>query len=65
MWLGFAASAVADQRFEFKPFEIPEGGRIVVPVVEGDALSGIAAMIDKRTTGALTVAAREARPARR
>ena len=60
LWLGFAASAAADQRFEFAPFEIPGGGRIVVPVAEGDALRGIAAMIDKRTTGALTVAAREA-----
>ena len=60
LWLGFAASAAADQRFEVAPFEIPGGGRIVVPVAEGDALRGIAAMIDKRTTGALTVAAREA-----
>lgn len=60
MWLGFAASAMADQGFEFEPFEIPGGGRIVVPVAEGDALFGIAAMIDKRTRGALTVAAKEA-----
>jgi leucyl aminopeptidase len=59
-WLGLAASAVADQRFEFASFEIPDDGRIVVPVAEGDALSGTAAMIDRLTNGALTVAATEA-----
>lgn len=59
-WLVLATSAVADQRFEFAPFEIPEGGRIVVPVVEGEALSDIAAIIDRQSNGALTVAATEA-----
>lgn len=59
-FLGLAASAGADQRFEFAAFEIPERGRIVVPVVEGDALSGIAATIDRQANGALTVAATEA-----
>ncbi len=59
-FLGFAASAGADQRFEFASFEIPPSGRIVVPVVEGDSLSGVAATIDRRTNGALTVAATEA-----
>ena len=58
--LGLATSATADQRFEFSPFQIPQGGRIVVPVVEGDALSGIAAQIDQQTNGALTIAATEA-----
>jgi leucyl aminopeptidase len=52
--------AVADQRFEFAPFEIPENGRIVVPVVEGESLSGVAATIDRQTNGALTIAANEA-----
>ena len=60
MWAGLATPAVADQRFEFAPFEIPTSGRIVVPVVEGEALTGIAATIDQRSNGALTVAAREA-----
>lgn len=60
VWLVLAASAVADQRFEFAPFEIPADGRIVVPVVEGEALNGIAATIDQRTNGALTVATVEA-----
>jgi len=58
-WLGLSASALADQSFEFTPFEIPQDGRIVVPVAEGDALTGLAATIDKRTNGALTVAAVE------
>ncbi len=57
---GFATAATADQRFEFSPFQVPEGGRIVVPVVEGDALSGIAAQIDQQTNGALSSAATEA-----
>jgi leucyl aminopeptidase len=56
----FAASAAADQRFEFSSFEIPSNGRIVVPVAEGESLSGIAATIDKQTNGALTLAASEA-----
>jgi leucyl aminopeptidase len=59
-WLTLAASAFAEQRFEFAPFEIPGDGRIVVPVVEGESLSGIAATIDQRTNGALTAAATEA-----
>ena len=58
--LGLASAAAADQRFEFSPFDIPNEGRIVVPVVEGEALSGIAATIDRQTNGALTLAATEA-----
>jgi leucyl aminopeptidase len=57
---GLANAATADQRFEFSAFVIPEGGRIVVPVVEGDALSGIALQIDQQTNGALSAAAKEA-----
>ena len=53
-------TALADQRFEFAPFEIPERGRIVVPISEGNAFSGIASNIDQRTNGALTRAAAEA-----
>ncbi|RZV34139.1 MAG: leucyl aminopeptidase [Chromatiales bacterium] len=60
LWLGFVAPAAADQRFEFAAFAIPEDGRIVVPAIEGDALNGITAVIDERTAGALSVAAREA-----
>jgi len=59
-WFGLVASAHGEQRFEFASFEIPGDGRIVVPVAEGESLSGIAATIDQRTNGALTVAATEA-----
>ena len=58
--LGLAAAANADQRFEFAPFEIPTSGRIVVPVAEGESLTGLAATIDEQTSGALSVAAKEA-----
>jgi len=58
--LGLAASALADQPFEFAQFGIPDSGRIVVPVAEGETLGGIAARIDGRTNGALAVAAEEA-----
>lgn len=58
-WIGFAASAVAEQNFEFASFEIPEDGRIVIPVVESESLTGIAATIDEITNGALKAAATE------
>ena len=58
--LGLAVPAAAEQRFEFEPFEIPESGRIVIPVFEGESLTGVAATIDRKTDGALTVAATEA-----
>lgn len=59
-WFGLATVAAADQRFEFAAFEIPPDGRIVVPVAQGDSLSGVAATIDRQVNGALVVAAREA-----
>lgn len=58
--LCLAVSSAADQRFEFSSFEIPAKGRIVVPVAEGETLSGNAAIIDQRTGGALSMAAKEA-----
>ena len=58
--LAMSASATAEQRFQFKAFEIPTDGRIVIPVVEGDGLTGVAATIDARTSGALTAASTEA-----
>jgi leucyl aminopeptidase len=60
IWFGLASTAVAQQNFEFAPLVIPENGRIVLPVVEGDAFSGIAKTIDEKTGGALTIAAEEA-----
>lgn len=61
LWLGVAASAAADQAFEFEPFGIPENGRIVLPVAGGESLSGVAKTIDEQTNGAVAVAAREAK----
>ena len=58
--LGLATSATADQRFEFSAFELPADGRIVIPVTEGQALTGIAAVIDEKTGGALGIAVSEA-----
>lgn len=58
--LGVTASASAEQQFEFSSFEIPGDGRIVVPVALGESLAGLAASVDGKTNGALTVAAREA-----
>ncbi|NND82081.1 MAG: leucyl aminopeptidase [Gammaproteobacteria bacterium] len=60
VWLGLAGSVLAEQRFEFGAYAIPADGRLVVPVAEGDALSGVAATIDERTNGALTLAAADA-----
>ena len=57
---GLVASVAADQRFEFAGFSIPESGRIVVPVAESEILTGIAKVINERTNGAVTVAAKEA-----
>lgn len=58
--LCFANLALAEQDFEFAAFEIPPNGRVVVPVAEGEALSGVAARMDQQLDGALTVAANEA-----
>ena len=58
--LCLTATAMAEQRFEFGSFEIPGDGRIALPVAEGESLSGIAAAIDQRTNGALSVASEEA-----
>ena len=58
--LSFASLTFADQSFDFSAFEMPANGRIVVPVTEGENLSGFAAQIDQRLSGALAVAATEA-----
>ena len=59
-FLGFAAAAAADQSFEFKEFEVPASGRIVIPVTEGESLTGLAVTIDETLGGALSVAVEEA-----
>ena len=59
-FLAIGVYAQAQQQFEFAPFEIPADGRLVIPVEEGESLSGLAATVDERTNGALSVAAAEA-----
>ncbi len=53
------ATAQAEQQFEFAAFAIPDSGRLVIPVQEGESLSGVAATLDQRTDGALSIAAQE------
>ena len=52
--------AQADQTFEFASYGVPDDGRIVVPVTEGEQLSGAAAAVDRQTNGALSSAVAEA-----
>jgi len=58
--LGFLSYAQADQQFEFEAFTIPEGGRIVLPVVESESLSDAVSQVDKLTGGAISRAIAEA-----
>ncbi len=58
--LMLATPAMAQRPIDFSPFEWPAGGSIVVPVAEGDALSGLAAELDQRTDGAVSMAVTEA-----
>ncbi len=55
-----AFPAMAQRDIDFDALVLPDGGSIVVPVVEGERLSGIAADVDTRTGGALSVAVAEA-----
>lgn len=55
-----AAPAAAERSIDFAPLALPQGGNVVVPVVEGERLSGFAARLDERTGGALAMAATEA-----
>jgi leucyl aminopeptidase len=55
------APAMAQRPIEFSPFEWPENGSIVVPVTEGETLTGLAAELDSRTGGAIAMAVAEAR----
>jgi leucyl aminopeptidase len=58
--LGLVASVLADQKLEFNAYSIPDNGRIIVPVAQGDTFTGVAAIVDQKTNGALTVAAKDA-----
>jgi leucyl aminopeptidase len=55
-----AVPAMAQRPIEFHAFEFPESGSIVVPVAEGDSLTGLAATLDANTEGAISMATREA-----
>jgi len=55
-----SAPAAAQRTIDFEPLMLPETGSVVVPVAEGQALSGLAARLDERTDGALAAAATEA-----
>ena len=58
--LGHANYSVAGPQVEFDAFQIPETGRIVVPVMAGESLAGVAGVLDEATGGALSAAATEA-----
>ncbi|MEL7184875.1 MAG: leucyl aminopeptidase [Pseudomonadota bacterium] len=53
------STASAETQVEFLPFSIPDSGRIVIAATEGDSLSGVAAELNNRLDGALSVAATE------
>ncbi|MEJ2257348.1 MAG: M17 family peptidase N-terminal domain-containing protein, partial [Woeseiaceae bacterium] len=55
-----ALPAAAQRPIEFMPFEWPESGSIVIPVAQGEALTGLAAELDERTDGAIAMAVAEA-----
>lgn len=54
------APAFAQRNIDFMPFELPADGNVVVPVAEGDSLTGLAAKLDAKTGGALAMATAEA-----
>ncbi len=60
VFFGFVAATNAEQRFEFEAFSVPESGRIVVPVFEGESLSGLAEQVNKLTNSAIKNAMTEA-----
>ena len=56
-----SGSALAQRSIDFAPFEIPADGNIVVPVAQGESLTGLAAELDAQTDGALSLATTEAK----
>jgi leucyl aminopeptidase len=53
-------NASAQREFEFSAFAIPQNGSIVIPVIEGEGLTGVTSRVDSMTDGALSVAMEEA-----
>ncbi len=56
-----STTALAQRSIDFMPFEMPSDGNIVIPVAEGESLTGLAAELDAQTGGALSLAATEAK----
>ena len=56
-----STSALAQRAIDFSPLEVPSGGNIVVPVAQGETLTGLAADLDELTGGALSMAVVEAK----
>lgn len=52
--------AMAQRSIDFAPLEWPGEGSIVIPVAEGESLTGLAAELDARTDGAVSIAVAEA-----
>jgi leucyl aminopeptidase len=55
-----AIPAMAQRPIDFMPLEWPANGSIVIPVAQGEQLTGLAATLDAKTDGALSIAATEA-----
>ncbi len=56
----FALPAMAQRHIDFMAFGWPEDGSLVIPVAAGETLTGLAATLDERTGGAISVAVAEA-----
>ena len=52
--------ALAQRSIDFGPLGWPSSGSVVIPVPEGDSLTGLAAELDVRTDGAISIAVAEA-----
>jgi len=57
----FCANVSAQQAIEFVPFQVPDAGRVLVPVTAGDDLTGVAAEVNALTEGAMAAAIKEAK----
>ena len=55
-----SAPALAERPISFMPLEWPDDGALVLPVAAGEELTGLAAELDQRTDGAISMAAAEA-----
>ena len=55
-----ATPALAQRSIDFGPLDWPANGSLVIPVAAGERLTGLAAELDERTSGAISMAAAEA-----